>query len=115
MKIEHMRATFGTLQGAELDLSDGLNIIQAPNESGKSTWCAFLLAMLYGVDTSERKTRTNLPAKEHYAPWSGSAMEGKLCVVMRAAASPSSAPAPPGRPWAYSGPSIPIPARASRR
>ena len=52
-----------------------------PNETGKSTWCAFLLAMLYGVDTSERKTRTNLPAKEHYAPWSGSAMEGRLCVV----------------------------------
>lgn len=76
-----MTATFGKLQTETLTLEPGLNLLQMPNETGKSTWCAFLLAMLYGVDTSERKTRTNLPAKEHYAPWSGSAMEGRLCVV----------------------------------
>ncbi len=76
-----MTATFGKLQTETLTFEPGLNLLQMPNETGKSTWCAFLLAMLYGVDTSERKTRTNLPAKEHYAPWSGSAMEGRLCVV----------------------------------
>ncbi len=76
-----MTATFGKLQTETLTLEPGLNLLQMPNETGKTTWCAFLLAMLYGVDTSERKTRTNLPAKEHYAPWSGSAMEGRLQVV----------------------------------
>ena len=80
MRIESMTATFGKLQTQTLTLEPGLNLLQMPNETGKSTWCAFLLAMLYGVDTSERKTRTNLPAKEHYAPWSGSAMEGQLRV-----------------------------------
>ncbi len=76
-----MNATFGKLQTETLTLEPGLNLLQMPNETGKSTWCAFLLAMLYGVDTSERETRTNFPVKKHYAPWSGSAMEGRLEVV----------------------------------
>ncbi len=78
MKIEHMRATFGTLQGAELDLSDGLNIIQAPNESGKSTWCAFLRTMFYGVSTADREKLGYLPDKARYAPWNGGAMQGSM-------------------------------------
>ena len=54
MIIRHMQGTFGTLDGEQLRLDTGLNIIYAPNESGKSTWCAFLRAMLYGIDTSQR-------------------------------------------------------------
>ena len=49
-----MTATFGKLQGRSLELGDGLNIIEAPNETGKSTWCAFLLSILYGVNSRER-------------------------------------------------------------
>ncbi len=78
MKILSMRASFGKLQNAELALHEGLNIITAPNESGKSTWASFLLAMFYGIDSSERATRTNLPAKTKYRPWSGAAMEGRV-------------------------------------
>lgn len=37
MKILKMRATFGKLQSAELALGEGLNVIEAPNEGGKST------------------------------------------------------------------------------
>ena len=73
-----MTATFGKLRTETLRLEPGLNVLQMPNETGKSTWCAFLLAMLYGVDTSERASRDNFPAKTHYAPWSGSAMEGRI-------------------------------------
>lgn len=73
-----MTATFGKLHTETLTLSPGLNVLEMPNETGKSTWCAFLLSMLYGVDTSERETRTNFPLKKHYAPWSGSAMEGSI-------------------------------------
>ena len=46
-----------------------LNILQAPNEWGKSTWCAFLAAMLYGLDTRAKSTKTALADKERYAPW----------------------------------------------
>ena len=53
MKIRKMRATFGKLQNETLSFHDGLNVIFAPNESGKSTWCAFISAMLYGIDSSE--------------------------------------------------------------
>ena len=78
MRIESMTATFGKLHSETLTLSPGLNVLELPNETGKSTWCAFLLAMLYGIDTSERETKTNFPAKKHYAPWSGTAMEGQM-------------------------------------
>ena len=78
MIIRTMKATFGTLAGDELKLDRGLNIIYAPNESGKSTWCAFLRAMLYGVDTAERARGGQLPAKTRYAPWSGAPMEGEI-------------------------------------
>lgn len=78
MILESMHATFGKLKTETLSLNPGLNILEMPNETGKSTWCAFLLAMLYGVDTSERESKANFPVKKHYAPWSGSAMEGKL-------------------------------------
>ena len=54
MLFRRMTAVFGKLQGETLELQDGLNIIQAPNETGKSTWCAFLLSMLYGINSRER-------------------------------------------------------------
>ena len=46
MMIKRLDATFGKLEGESLELHDGLNVISAPNESGKSTWCAFVRAML---------------------------------------------------------------------
>lgn len=70
MKIYKMTATFGKLERAELTLQPGLNILTAPNEWGKSTWCAFLAAMLYGLDTRAKTTKTALADKERYAPWS---------------------------------------------
>lgn len=73
-----MTATFGKLERAELTLQPGLNILSAPNEWGKSTWCAFLLAMLYGLDTRAKSTKTALADKERYAPWSGSPMAGRI-------------------------------------
>ena len=65
MKIYSMTATFGKLSQQTLKLDGGLNIIEAPNEWGKSTWCAFLLAMLYGIDTGERTKTGFLAEKEH--------------------------------------------------
>lgn len=83
MKILSMTAVFGGLNGATLRLEPGMNVISAPNEWGKSTWCAFLAAMLYGVDTTQRSTRGSLADKEKFAPWSGQSMEGTLRVEHR--------------------------------
>ena len=38
MKIKRMTATFGALDNAVLTPGDGLTVISAPNEGGKSTW-----------------------------------------------------------------------------
>lgn len=78
MMIKKLDATFGKLEDESLELHDGLNVISAPNESGKSTWCAFVRAMLYGVDSSERQKAGFLPDKMRFAPWSGSAMQGSM-------------------------------------
>ena len=78
MRIYEMTATFGKLQHQKLTLKPGLNIIEAPNEWGKSTWCAFLAAMLYGLDTRAKSTKTALADKEHYQPWSGTPMSGRI-------------------------------------
>ena len=76
--IRRMTASFGKLRGEMLELNDGLNILQAPNETGKSTWCAFLLSMFYGVNSRERERAGFIPDKIRYAPWSGSTMSGRL-------------------------------------
>ena len=78
MKIHRLSAVFGRLQGETLALTDGLNILQAPNESGKSTWCALLTAMLYGVNSRERDRTGVLAEKNRYAPWDGAAMSGRM-------------------------------------
>lgn len=78
MKICSMTATFGKLENETLTLEDGLNILEAPNEWGKSTWCSFLTAMLYGIETRTHSTKSALADKERYAPWSGAPMSGRM-------------------------------------
>ena len=77
MELRKLQASFGRLDGAELELHSGLNVIEAPNESGKSTWAAFLRAMLYGVSTSDRVRNGVLPDRMRYQPWSGAPMAGQ--------------------------------------
>ena len=81
MKIKRMTASFGGLEGARLELGPGLNVIQAPNEGGKSTWAGFLKAMLYGIDTRDRDRKGYLADKNRYQPWSGAPMEGELVLT----------------------------------
>ena len=81
MKILSMTATFGKLEHQTLSLEPGLNVISAPNEWGKSTWCAFITAMLYGIETRVKSTKTTLADKERYAPWSGSPMSGRMDIL----------------------------------
>ena len=78
MLIQRMSAAFGRLRNETLQFQDGLNIIEAPNETGKSTWCAFLTAMLYGINSRERDRAGFIADKNRYAPWDGSSMSGRL-------------------------------------
>ena len=78
MKIKSMTAVFGKLTGQRLELAPGFNLIEAPNEGGKSTWAAFLKAMLYGIDTRDRDKKGYLADKNRYQPWSGAPMEGEI-------------------------------------
>lgn len=75
MDILRLSATFGRLKGQELTPQKGLNVIYAPNESGKSTWGAFLRAMLYGLSTRERGPMAD---KNRFAPWDGGGMQGRM-------------------------------------
>lgn len=56
MYIEKLHIdSFGKLSGLDLDFSEGINIVEGPNESGKSTVAAFIKFILYGVPSKERK------------------------------------------------------------
>ncbi len=83
MKIKKMTATFGGLDHAVLEPGDGLTVVAAPNEAGKSTWTGFLKAMLYGIDTRERDKTGFLADKTRYLPWSGAPMAGELRLEWR--------------------------------
>lgn len=83
MKIKRMTACFGCLDHETLGLEEGLNILTLPNEGGKSTWCAFLRVMLYGLNTRERDKKGFLADKSRYLPWNGSPMEGELLISWR--------------------------------
>ena len=75
MNILHLTGVFGRLDHSRLDLSPGLNLLYAPNESGKSTWGAFIRTMLYGLSTRERGPMAD---KNRYAPWSGAPLWGRM-------------------------------------
>ena len=67
MIIKKMTASFGTLENETLELKDGLNIVRSPNESGKSTWCAFIKACCT-VWTAPQEKRAESAGKVRFAP-----------------------------------------------
>lgn len=51
-------ASFGKLSDKKLDFSEGVNIVEGANESGKSTICGFIRFMFYGLPSkSDEKIR----------------------------------------------------------
>lgn len=69
MKITDIRIqNFGKLKEREISLTDGINIIYGPNESGKSTLHAFIRAMLFGLPRLRgRASRTDQYSR--FEPW----------------------------------------------
>ena len=69
---------FGKYKNFTLDLNAGLNVILGRNEAGKSTLCAFLYAMFYGLPNESKKLGIREDARKRYLPWSGDAMSGTV-------------------------------------
>lgn len=69
---------FGSIRDREITLSDGLNIIEGNNESGKSTLLSFIKFMLYGLP--KRAAGEVVGEKERAFSWSGGVAEGSMTV-----------------------------------
>ncbi|MCQ2406398.1 MAG: AAA family ATPase [Oscillospiraceae bacterium] len=81
MIIKKANAVFGRLDEETLSFTPGLNIITLPNESGKSTWCAFIRAMLFGLDSPRRGRSGEIAPKLRYSPFSGKSPCGEMDIV----------------------------------
>ncbi len=85
VSIEELRISgFGGLRGTEHRFaSDRLNIVIAPNETGKSSLAHAIFALFYGVDTHGRKTTNSpLPRALSWRPWGGPpfGVQGRIAV-----------------------------------
>lgn len=77
MKIKELYvAGFGKLKDLKMTFDDGLNVIVRDNGFGKTTLCAFIKAMFYGMPVTRSKTADD-PRKK-YEPWSGKHYGGSL-------------------------------------
>lgn len=68
---------FGCLSDCSFHFDDGLNIVFAQNGKGKSTFAAFLKAMLYGLPSNRKAGPEN--ERRRYMPWQGGTFGGALC------------------------------------
>lgn len=71
MKINRLRFSgFGQWINQEFKFHDGINLIEAPNESGKSTLMQGLFALLYGRNKEGHyKTKQKATWFEQFMPW----------------------------------------------
>ncbi|MDP4133009.1 MAG: AAA family ATPase [Bacillota bacterium] len=67
---------FGKLSKYSYSFKDGLNTINECNGWGKSTFAAFIRAMLYGMESS--RARKVLDERTKYKPWQGGAFGGYI-------------------------------------
>lgn len=78
MKIERISiSSFGRLTDFDLTLSDGINILEGANESGKSTIAAFIRFIFYGLSG---KADGELSPREKYLTWGKKEAMGSLTV-----------------------------------
>ncbi len=78
MKINKLYINnFGKLSDYTLDLSEDLTVINEENGFGKSTLCAFIKAMFYGLSTSRSKD-LNENERAKFLPWQGGVFGGSL-------------------------------------
>lgn len=68
---------YGCLHDFSFEFNSGINLINRPNGWGKSTLVSFLCSMLYGLDSTNRRSIQNNERK-HYQPWQGGVFGGSL-------------------------------------
>lgn len=69
---------FGRWVGRTFRFSNGINLIEAPNESGKSTLLQGLVAMLYGAKKEGVNKRQRTSWHERFQPWRGREYGGEI-------------------------------------
>ncbi len=78
MKLISIQGHFGCIAGEKITFDGGFCRRVLPNGWGKSTLCAFIRVMLYGLNTRSRDTAAALADKNRYIPLDGQAMGGRL-------------------------------------
>ncbi len=79
MKIKKLNIkSFGRFTDKEIEFEDGFNIIQGPNEAGKTTIQKFILAMFYGLTNPMSSHQNFLPEHSQYRPWDSDTYGGTL-------------------------------------
>ena len=76
MKLISIQGHFGCIAGEKITFEDGFCRRTLPNGGGKSTLCAFIRVMLYGLDI--RGAASVLADRNRYAPLDGQDMGGRL-------------------------------------
>ncbi len=71
---------FGQLNNKEIDFCDGINVIYAENEGGKSTLHTFIESMFYHNYKAGIKRRVREEKIEKYKPWNTSAYGGSMSI-----------------------------------
>ncbi len=72
--------SFGKLKNAVVTPSSGVNILSAPNESGKTTLASFIKFVFYGFAGTRNHGITDNERKL-YSPWSGEVSEGSVDIT----------------------------------
>ena len=75
--IECYIENFGKLSDTAFSFDKGLNCIYRENGAGKTTLSAFIMAMLYGLN-SDRKQSLDENTRKKYMPWQSGTYGGSL-------------------------------------
>lgn len=77
MRIKKLNInSFGKFKNKTLEFKDGINLIYAPNEGGKSTIQGFIKCFLYGMGMNKKNIKEN--ERKRYLPWTGEKAQGEL-------------------------------------
>ena len=77
MKINQLKInSYGKIKEKEINLKNGINLIQGKNESGKSTLFHFIVNIFYGA--SKNKKGKEYSDFEKYKPWNDEEFSGKI-------------------------------------
>ena len=77
MKINKLKInSYGKIKDKEINLKNGINLIQGKNESGKSTLFHFIVNIFYGA--SKNKKGKEYSDFEKYKPWNDEEFSGKI-------------------------------------